>query len=149
MELKRIDTNLYKNTFTEEFDKNGNPIFSNDLCVIDGTNTFVTYLGNNKALTLCHKEFSITPDKLIDIDKGYDENNVKDMYLDSIIYVICYFYIGTNNLMAIARASRNWNEIYEYYKMGLSNTVTSEINVIEDFLEQRMFKVNMWNNVNE
>ena len=51
--------------------------------------------------------------------------------------------------MAIARASRNWDEIYEYYKMGLSNTVTSEINVIEDFLEQRMFKVNMWNNANE
>ena len=149
MELKRIDTNLYKNTFTEEFDKNGNPIFSNDLCVMDGTNTFVTYLGNNKALTLHHKEFSITPDQLIATDNNYDENKVKDRYLDSTIYVICYVYIGTNNLMAIARASRNWDEIYEYYKMGLSNTVTSEINVIEDFLEQRMFKVNMWNNVNE
>ena len=44
MELKRIDTNLYKNTFTEEFDKNVLSSIETDAAILECISRVITLM---------------------------------------------------------------------------------------------------------
>ena len=140
-----IGSNLYKNEFMDAFDKNGNPIFSHDICTIDGTTDMLLYQGKDKGkmIRAGNPIIDITPDKLINIMYNTHPNALKK----ETIYVIMYFDERDNTLVAIPRVNKDWDKIYSYYRDMPSEdnlTVSSEVGIISDFTYQKLFKVHIW-----
>ena len=140
-----IQSNIYKNEFMDTFDKNGNPIFSHDMCTIDGTTDMLFYQGNGKGKMIRQGNpiIDITPDRLVNIMYNTHPNALEK----ETIYAIMYFDIRDNTLVAIPRVDKNWEQIYHYYENFPPEdnlTVSGECGIISDYMYQKLYKVHIW-----
>lgn len=135
------DTNIYKNEFTGDFDKDGNPLFSYDICCAANHIELFYYRGDDKICTFKGEILGKSCKEIVNTD--YDENNTMK---NRRLYILCYF-DNDGKLLGFPRISNDFFEIYNNYYVNFNTGLLeaySELKVIPELCTQKIYKIFNW-----
>lgn len=135
-----IRTHIYKNKFTGEFDRFGNPIFNSDACIIsDGDNSFggtgelqFHYLGNamikliSASGTLAHLNSfgNYNVKSIVDTTQQNDTERYKknEHSYPRTLYMVCIIRRVPYEIIGFWRVTACWEKAYEFYNLPITET---------------------------